>query len=149
MLVKLVTGVALVAAAFSVQAQIKIGLSLATTGPAASLGIPEKNTVTLFPAAIAGQKVEYIVLDDGSDTTTARKNVEKLTSEDKVDALVGPSTSPTSLAAIEVAAKSQTPMISLGAAVRLVQPIKHSLHGCCGNERHIPVKNQHIASKPR
>ena len=123
MLVKLVTGVALVAAAFSVQAQIKIGLSLATTGPAASLGIPEKNTVTLFPAAIAGQKVEYIVLDDGSDTTTARKNVEKLTSEDKVDALVGPSTSPTSLAAIEVAAKSQTPMISLGAAVRLVQPM--------------------------
>jgi len=123
MKLRLVTGIALVALAFSAHAQIKIGISLATTGPAASLGIPEKNTSTLFPATIAGQKIEYIVLDDASDTTTARKNFEKLTSEDKVDALMGPSTSPTSLAVIEVAAKSQTPMISLGAAIRIVQPM--------------------------
>src|SRR4051812_22284083 len=123
MKLRLITGLVLTALAFSANAQIKIGMSLATTGPAASLGIPEKNTVPLYPTTIAGQKVEYIVLDDASDTTTARKNVEKLTSEDKVDAIIGPSTSPTSLAAIEVAAKSQTPMISLGAAIRLVQPM--------------------------
>ncbi len=123
MKLRLLTGLALVAMAFSVNAQIKIGISLATTGPAASLGLPEKNTVTLYPATIAGQRIEYIVLDDASDTTTARKNFEKLTSEDKVDALIGPSTSPTSLAVIEVAAKSQTPMISLGAAIRIVQPM--------------------------
>ena len=123
MKLRLIAGLALVAAAFSANAQIKIGMSLAATGPAASLGIPSKNTATLYPSTIAGQKVEYIVLDDASDTTTARKNYEKLTSEDKVDALIGPSTSPTALAVIEVAAKSQTPMIALGAAIRIVQPI--------------------------
>jgi branched-chain amino acid transport system substrate-binding protein len=123
MKLRFITGLVLAALAFTANAQIKIGVPLATTGPAASLGIPEKNTAALFPSVIAGQKVEYIILDDGSDTTTARKNVEKLTSEDKVDAIIGPSTSPTSLAVIEVAAKSQTPMISLGAAIRIVQPM--------------------------
>ena len=54
MKLRLVTGLALVALAFSAQAQIKIGMSLATTGPAASLGIPEKNTATLYPATVAG-----------------------------------------------------------------------------------------------
>lgn len=120
---KLVTGLVLAAMAFTANAQIKIGVPLATTGPAASLGIPEKNTAALFPSSIGGYKVEYIILDDGSDTTTARKNVEKLTSEDKVDAIIGPSTSPTTLAVIEVAAKAQTPLISLGAAIRIVQPM--------------------------
>ena len=45
-------------------AQIKVGVTLSATGPAASLGIPEKNTIALMPKTIAGQKVEYIVLDD-------------------------------------------------------------------------------------
>jgi branched-chain amino acid transport system substrate-binding protein len=123
MKVRILAGLVLAALAFSANAQIKIGMTLATTGPAASLGIPEKNTATLYPATIAGQKVEYIILDDATDTTTARKNVEKLTSEDRVDAIIGPSTSPTSLAVIEVAAKSQTPLISLGAAIRIVTPM--------------------------
>ena len=83
MKLRLIVGLTLVAAVFSVSAQIKIGISLATTGPAASLGIPEKNTVTLYPSTVAGQKIEYIVLDDATDTTTARKNFEKLTSEDR------------------------------------------------------------------
>ena len=123
MKLRYIAGPLLLSLAFSASAQIKIGLPLATTGPAASLGIPERNTALLFPATIAGQKVEYIVLDDASDTTNARKNVERLTSEDKVDVIIGPSTSPTTLAVLEVAAKSQTPLISLGAAVRIVQPI--------------------------
>ena len=123
MLIKLVTAFALVAASVSANAQIKIGVPLSTTGPAASLGIPEKNTATLYPSTIAGQKVEYIVLDDATDTTAGRKNVEKLVTEDKVDVIIGPSTSPTTLVVIEVAAKAQTPVISLGAAVRLVSPM--------------------------
>jgi branched-chain amino acid transport system substrate-binding protein len=123
MLFKLVAGTALCAFALTATAQIKVGITTGTTGPAASLGIPEKNTATLFPATIAGQKMEYLILDEASDTTTARRNVEKFTSEDKVDVIIGPGTSPTTLAAIEVTAKSQTPMISLGAAVRLVSPM--------------------------
>jgi branched-chain amino acid transport system substrate-binding protein len=114
---------AFVLCATAASAQIKIGVTLSTTGPAASLGIPEKNTMTLLPSTIAGQKVEYIVLDDTSDTTTARKNVEKFVTEDKVDAIVGSSTTPATLAMTEVAARAQTPIISLGAGLVIVQPM--------------------------
>ena len=104
-------------------AQIKIGVTLSTTGPAASLGIPEKNTMTLVPKLIGGQKVEYIVLDDASDTTTARKNIEKLVTEDNVDAIVGSSTTPNTLALTEVAARAKTPVVSLAAGIVLIKPM--------------------------
>src|SRR6266481_5953352 len=70
-------------------AQVKIGLVLSLTGPAASLGIPARDTSTLFPKEIAGQKVEYIVLDDASDTTLAVQDTRKLISENHVDAIIG------------------------------------------------------------
>jgi branched-chain amino acid transport system substrate-binding protein len=79
-------------------ADINVGVTVSATGPAASLGIPEKNTFALMPTTIAGQKVNYIVLDDASDTTTAVKNVRKLLSEDKVDVIVGSTITPNSLA---------------------------------------------------
>jgi len=104
-------------------AQIKVGVSISTTGPAASLGIPEKDTVSLFPAEIAGQKVQYIILDDASDATQAVKNARKLVSEDKVDLLIGSSITPTSLAMLEVAAETQTPMITIAGAARIVEPM--------------------------
>jgi branched-chain amino acid transport system substrate-binding protein len=104
-------------------AQIKVGVSISTTGPAASLGIPSKNTVALFPTEIAGQKVQYIVLDDASDATQAVKNARKLISEDKVDLLIGSSVSPPSLAMLEVAAETETPMISIAGAARIVEPM--------------------------
>ncbi len=104
-------------------AQIKIGFTLAETGPAASLGIPERNTVALLPTEIAGQKVEYVVLDDGSDTTRAVANTRKLTDESGVDAIVGSSTTPASLAMIPVAAEKATPMISLGASAAIISPM--------------------------
>ncbi|WP_020656048.1 ABC transporter substrate-binding protein [Massilia niastensis] len=110
-------------AAVNVHAQIKVGVSISTTGPAASLGIPEKNTVALFPKEIAGQKVQYIVLDDASDATQAVKNARKLISEDKVDLLIGSSISPPSLAMLEVAAETETPMISIAGAARIVEPM--------------------------
>jgi branched-chain amino acid transport system substrate-binding protein len=61
----------------SALADINVGVTLSATGPAASLGIPEKNTIDLLPKTIAGQKVNYIVLDDASDTTTAVKNSQE------------------------------------------------------------------------
>ena len=54
-------------------ADVKIGVTLSETGPAASLGIPEKNTIALLPKEIAGQKMDYIVLDDATDSTQAIK----------------------------------------------------------------------------
>jgi branched-chain amino acid transport system substrate-binding protein len=107
----------------SAHAQIKVGVTVSATGPAASLGIPERNAITLAPKTIAGKSVEYIVLDDASDPTTARRNVERFTSENKVDVVIGSSTSPASLAMVEVAGRSKTPMISLGASRSIIYPM--------------------------
>lgn len=104
-------------------AQLKVGISVSATGPAASLGIPERNTVDLMPKEIGGQKVSYVVLDDASDTTSAVKNIRKLISEDKVDVVLGSTTSPNSLAMVDVAAEGQTPMIAWAASSRIVEPV--------------------------
>jgi branched-chain amino acid transport system substrate-binding protein len=114
---------ALSLAAVSAQADLTVGVTLSATGPAASLGIPEKNTMALLPTTIAGQKVNYIILDDASDTTTAVKNIRKLVSEDKVDVVFGSTITPNSLAMIDVAAETETPMISLASAARIVEPM--------------------------
>lgn len=115
----------LIAALFATaaQAQIKVGVTVSATGPAASLGIPEKNTFAIMPKEIAGQKIEYVILDDASDTTTAVKNARKLTSEDKVDVLIGSTVTPNSLAMIDVAVESETPMISMAASSTIVEPV--------------------------
>jgi branched-chain amino acid transport system substrate-binding protein len=119
-LIAALIGLAAVAVA---HADIKVGVTLSATGPAASLGIPEKNTVALLPTTIGGQKVQYIVLDDASDTTTAVKNTRKLVSEDKVDVIVGSTITPASLAMVDVAAESETPMISMAASARIIDPM--------------------------
>jgi branched-chain amino acid transport system substrate-binding protein len=120
---KLLLASMLLACATAAQAQIKVGVTLSATGPAASLGIPEKNTFALMPAVIGGQKIEYIVLDDASDTTTAVKNTRKLISEDKVDVVIGSTITPNSLAMIDVAAEGETPMISMAASARIIEPM--------------------------
>ena len=104
------------------QADINVGVTLSATGPAASLGIPEKNTFELMPTTIGGEKVNWIVLDDGSDTTKAVTNTKKLISENKVDVVVGSTITPNSLAMIDVVAEAETPMISMAAAARIVDP---------------------------
>ncbi|MCK0505933.1 ABC transporter substrate-binding protein [Aromatoleum anaerobium] len=110
-------------AAGAAHADINVGVTVSATGPAASLGIPEKNTFALMPTTIGGEKVNYIVLDDASDTTAAVKNTRKLISEDKVDIVLGSTVSPNSLAMIDVVAESGTPMISMAASARIVEPV--------------------------
>jgi len=104
-------------------ADIHVGVTISTSGPAASLGIPEKNSFALLPTAIAGQTVHYVILDDASDTTGAVKNARKLVGEHKVDVIVGSTTTPNSLAMIDVAAESETPMISMASSARIVEPM--------------------------
>ncbi len=108
--------------AASASAQLKVGVIVSATGPAASLGIPEKNTFELLPKTIGGLAVTYIVLDDASDTTKAVTNAKKLISEDKVDVIIGSTITPNSLAMIDVAADAETPMISMAASSRIVAP---------------------------
>ena len=104
-------------------ADINVGVSVSATGPAASLGIPERNTIALLPTTIGGQKVNYIVLDDATDPTAATKNIKKLISENRVDVVVGSTTTPNSLAMIDVAVDAETPLISMAGSAIVVEPM--------------------------
>ncbi len=126
--IMLLAATALVPAGGVAQAQVKIGVTISMTGPAASLGVPQRNSIALMPSEIAEQKVEYIVLDDGADSTKAVANARKLIDENNVDALVGSSTTPASLAMIDVAAEKKVPMISLAASARLIGPMDAQRH---------------------
>ena len=119
----LAAAITLIGASGAARADITVGVTVSATGPAASLGIPEKNTVDLMPKTIAGQKINYIVLDDGSDTTKAVANTRKLITEDKVDIVLGSTITPNSLAMIDVVAENQVPMISMAASARIVEPV--------------------------
>jgi branched-chain amino acid transport system substrate-binding protein len=103
-------------------ADINIGVTLSATGPAASLGIPEKNTFELLPQSIGGQKINWVILDDGSDTTKAVTNTRKLITEDKADVIIGSTVTPNSLAMVDIVADAQVPMISMAASSRIVDP---------------------------
>ncbi len=100
-------------AAGAAHAEITIGVSLGTTGPGSSLGIPYKNAFTLVPKTLGGEPVRYIILDDESKPDGAAKNARKFVSEDKVDALMGSNGVPSGIAIAQVAAESKTPMVSL------------------------------------
>jgi branched-chain amino acid transport system substrate-binding protein len=114
--------ISVAAGAPSAFAQIKVGVTISTTGPAAAIGAPTRNAILLWPREVAGQKVEYIILDDASDTTNAVRNLRKLTTEEKVDIIVGPNTTPNALAMLDPLAESQTPMVALAASASIVEP---------------------------
>jgi len=101
------------ACALPAWADINVGISVSATGPAASLGIPEKNTVALLPTSIAGEKINYIVLDDATNPTEANKNARKASTENRADIFFGSSAVPTALAIAEVASETKTPQIAL------------------------------------
>ncbi|WP_207004371.1 ABC transporter substrate-binding protein [Trinickia mobilis] len=109
-------------------AQVKIGLVLSLTGPAASLGIPARDTALMLPREIAGQKVEYVVLDDASDTTQAVQDTQKLISEQHVDAIIGSSTTPNTLAMLDTVASGETPAISLASSAKIIEPVDAKRH---------------------
>ncbi len=110
------------------QAEVRIGVTLSATGPAASLGIPEKNTLLLIEAGKLdrmpkGVTVRFFILDDGTDPTAAVKNTKKLIQENRVHLIIGGTTSPNSLAMIDAVAEAGVPFISLAAAKAIVAPV--------------------------
>ncbi len=122
-MIKMICAAAAAYLALGAQADVNVGVVVSATGPAASLGIPEKNTLSLLPATIGGQKVNYFVLDDASDTTAAVANTRKLITEHKVDVIIGSTITPNSLAMIDAVAESATPMISMAASARIIEPV--------------------------
>lgn len=106
---------------------IKVGVVLSLTGNASSLGVPEGDTLEMYrdELGLAGDRpVEWILRDDGSDQTTAVSLVRQLIEDDGVAALVCCATSPISLAAIDIVQSAGVPMISLGAAATIANPVE-------------------------
>ena len=92
---------------------ITIGITITTTGPAAALGIPERNALEFVPKEIAGVPLKVIVLDDGGDPTNATTNARRFVTESKADIIMGSSTTPPTIAVSNVANEAGIPHIGL------------------------------------
>jgi branched-chain amino acid transport system substrate-binding protein len=93
--------------------EITIGISISTTGPAAALGIPERNALDFVPKEIAGVPLKVIVLDDGGDPTNATTNARRFVTESKADIIIGSSTTPPTIAVSNVANEAGIPHLAL------------------------------------
>ena len=93
-------------------AEVVVGVTISNTGPAAAIGIQSQNAMALWPDTLGGEPARYIILDDATDVSKAVRNVRKMTSEDKIDLLVGPNITAAALAILDVLRETQTPMIS-------------------------------------
>jgi branched-chain amino acid transport system substrate-binding protein len=131
----LVAGIVCAGAIFCIgtaiaQEPIKIGSFLSVTGPAAFLGDPEQKTLEMYverinaSGGVAGRKLQLIVYDDGGDAEKARTFTKRLLEQDKVDVIVGGSTTGTTMAAIPLVEQAQTPFVSLAGAVVIIEPVK-------------------------
>ncbi len=129
---KLVAGTALVIGAFGAIAAepIKIGSVLSVTGPAAFLGDPELKTLQLYvddinkKGGVIGRPLQLVHYDDGSDANKANSFAKRLIEDDKVDILVGGTTTGSTMSMVPLAEKSGTPFVSLAGAVVIIEPVK-------------------------
>lgn len=109
---------------------VKIGALFSVSGPASFLGEPERNTAEMMVAqinkagGIKGRKLELIVYDTQGDATKAVQGVNKLIKDDKVVAIIGPSTTGDSMAVIPVVEKAEIPLISCAAGIKITDPVK-------------------------
>lgn len=112
-----VAAVALPGAFAPAQAQsneIVVGISVTTTGPAAALGIPERNALEFVPKQIGGVPLKIIVLDDGGDSTAATNNARRFVTESNADVIMGSSTTPPTIAISTVANEAGVLHFGLG-----------------------------------
>src|SRR3984885_14224236 len=83
--------------------EIVIGITITTTGPAAALGVPERNALDFVAKEIGGVPLKLVVLDDGGDPTNATTNARRFVTESKADVILGSSTTPPTVAVSTVA----------------------------------------------
>lgn len=111
-------------------APIKIGALFAVTGPAAFLGEPERNAAKMVvdeinkAGGVKGRKLELVVYDTAGDATKAVQLATRLIKDDKVTAIIGPSTTGETMAVIPVVEKEQVPLISCSAGSKITDPVK-------------------------
>jgi branched-chain amino acid transport system substrate-binding protein len=119
-----------IAAPAAAQEPVRIGAFLSVTGPAAFLGDPEQKTLEMYvdklnaAGGVLGRKLQLLAYDDGGDAEKARTFAKRLIEQDKVDLIVGGTTTGTTMAAVPLVEAAQVPFISLAGAVVIVEPVK-------------------------
>ena len=126
----LLAGAAMFAGTATAAETIKIGASLAVTGPASFLGDPEAKTLELYvdkinkDGGVNGKQLELIVYDDGGNANNARTFATRLVEDDGIVAMVGGSTTGATMAMVPVFEDAGIPFISLAGAVVIIDPVK-------------------------
>jgi branched-chain amino acid transport system substrate-binding protein len=121
---------AVLAPGAAAQEAIRIGTFLSVTGPASFLGDPELKTLETYverinaSGGVLGRKLQLTSYDDSGDAEKARTFAKRLIEQDKVDILVGGSTTGTTMAAVPLAEQANIPFVSLAGAVVIVEPVK-------------------------
>jgi branched-chain amino acid transport system substrate-binding protein len=117
-------------ASSAAHAEVKIGAVLAVTGPASFLGDPEKKTLEMYVdqinanGGVNGQKIKLTVYDSGGNPNKSKTFATRLVEQDKVDAVIGDSTTGATLAIMPVFQEAHVPLISLAGAVQIIQPVR-------------------------
>ena len=120
----------LVAGPAAAQEPIRVGSFLAVTGPAAFLGDPEQKTLEMqiekinADGGVLGRKLQLVAYDSGGDAEKARTFAKRLIEQDKVDVIVGGSTTGETMAAVPLVEAAGMPFVSLAGAVVIVEPVK-------------------------
>ncbi|WP_112874106.1 ABC transporter substrate-binding protein [Paracoccus endophyticus] len=111
-------------------ADIVLGASVSATGPAAFLGDPEAKTLEMMVEAlnakggINGEQVKLVLYDDGGDPNKARTFATRLVEDDEAVAIIGGSTTGTSMSILDVTEDAEVPFISLAGAIDIIDPVK-------------------------
>ena len=109
---------------------IKIGAVLSVTGPAAFLGDPELKTMQLYverinkAGGVLGRQIQLVHYDDGTDAGKANSFAKRLIDDDKVDVIVGGTTTGSTMSMVPLVEKAEIPFISLAGAVVIIDPVK-------------------------
>jgi branched-chain amino acid transport system substrate-binding protein len=112
------------------QEPIRIGSFLATTGGAAFLGDPEQKTLEMYveklnaAGGVLGRKLVLVAYDSAGDAEKARTFAKRLIEQDKVDVIVGGSTTGETMAVVPLVEQAGVPFISLAGAVVIIEPVK-------------------------
>ena len=123
-------GALIAAGSATAQEPIRVGAFLSVTGPAAFLGDPEQKTLEMVverinaEGGVLGRKLQLFSYDDSGDAEKARTFAKRLLEQDRVDLIVGGSTTGTTMAVVPLVEAAQTPFISLAGAVVIIEPTK-------------------------
>ena len=129
---RLLLGALFAAISILAQAQepIRVGAFLAVTGPAAFLGDPEQKTLELYverlnaAGGVLGRKLQLVSYDSAGDAEKARTFAKRLIEQDKVDLIVGGTTTGETMAVVALVEQAGMPFISLAGAVVIIEPVK-------------------------